>query len=262
MPSAGSSASSPPNHVELTPADAEHARIVLRLAAGDRCIGLDGKGSAWPLVVTASDRRRFEVEIAGDPIREPAPGEPGSSLPWIEVAVAMPRGARAESMIDSLVQLGAAAVTPLITERSPPAAKSEGAHRRERWIRIAREACKQSGRLWELELNDPLDVEQLCRRELGARVRLDPRASVCLSDRLDSMARLNWTRKKPLVIVIGPEGGFELEEERVLEEVGALSASIAPHVLRIESAAVSALAIIVDRMHLDGSRRVQEPRPD
>jgi 16S rRNA (uracil1498-N3)-methyltransferase len=236
--------------VELTPADAEHARVVLRLGQGDRCIGLDGAGSAWPLVVTASDRRRFEVEIAGDPVREPAPGEPGSRLPWIEVAVAMPRGARAESMIDSLVQLGAAAVTPLITERSPPAARSEGAHRRERWVRIAREACKQSGRLWELELNEPIDVEHLCQREFAAVVRLDPRAEVGFHDHLGSLTARNSTRDQPLLLAIGPEGGFTEDEERLFDAAKAARVSISPHILRVETAATSALAIAVDRFSI------------
>jgi 16S rRNA (uracil1498-N3)-methyltransferase len=221
---------------------------VLRLGPGDRCIGLDGAGSAWPLVVTASGRRGFEVEIAGDPVREPAPGAPGSRLPWIEVAVAMPRGARAESMIDSLVQLGAAAITPLITERSPPAARSESANRRERWMRIAREACKQSGRLWALELNEPIDVEHLCQRQFGAMVRLDPRAQASFHDHLGSLKDPKFTRQQPFLLAIGPEGGFTTDEERLLEIRGAAPVLISPYILRVETAAVAAMAITVDRL--------------
>jgi 16S rRNA (uracil1498-N3)-methyltransferase len=235
----------------LAPADAEHARVVLRLVAGDRCIGLDGAGSAWPLVVTASDRRRFEVEVAGDRLHEPAPGEPGARLPWIEVAVALPRGARAETMLDAIVQLGAAAVTPLVTRRSPPPARADGEGRRERLVRITREACKQSGRLWNVELREAVDVAGLAQGRTADFVRLDPRAPSTLTSRLEALGRSAWTRERPLVIVVGPEGGFEADEHRVLDEVGALAASIAPHILRIETAAVAALGIVVDRVHLD-----------
>ena len=80
---------------------------------GDALIGLDGVGGAWPLVVSRAEPRAFEVELDGQPEREPAPGEEGAPLPWIEVCVPFPRGERAEAMVDRLVQLGTAAIRPL-----------------------------------------------------------------------------------------------------------------------------------------------------
>ncbi len=232
----------------LAPADAEHARVVLRLGPGDRCVGLDGAGSVWPLVVTASGKRRLDLEFAGDVIREPAPGELDAPLPWIEVAVALPRGARAEGMVDALTQLGVAAITPLVTRRSPPPARSEGGHRRERLVRIAREACKQSGRSWMVELGEPMDVAQLAQRKDALLVRLEPRTDQGLSTRLEGLGRRDFTRSAPLVLVIGPEGGFAPDEEALLDAVGARPAAIAPHILRIETAAVAALSIAVERL--------------
>jgi 16S rRNA (uracil1498-N3)-methyltransferase len=234
--------------VALATADAEHARVVLRLGPGDRCVGLDGAGSAWPLVVTASGKRGIEVEVAGEVVREPAPGEAGAPLPWIEVAVAMPRGARAESMVDALTQLGVAAITPLLARRSPPPARSEGDHKRERLVRIAREACKQSGRSWMVELREAIDVARFARRDESHLIRLDPRASADLSTRIDAFGRRDFTRARPLVLVIGPEGGFAPDEEALLDAAGSRPAAIAPHILRIETAAAAAVAIVVERL--------------
>src|SRR5207244_4337729 len=88
--------------VRLEPAEVEHAQRVLRLARGDRLHGIDGAGSRWPLVVVESTRSAFAVELDGALESEPEPGTPGAALPRIEVAVPLPRGARAEEMCDRL----------------------------------------------------------------------------------------------------------------------------------------------------------------
>jgi 16S rRNA (uracil1498-N3)-methyltransferase len=127
-------------------------------------------------------------------------------------------------------------------------ARSEGAHRRERWVRVAREACKQSGRLWELELREPIDVEQLCRRGITIMVLLDPRGETNLHDALGSSKSRDFTRDQPLLLAIGPEGGFTDDETHRFVSARAVRAVIAPHALRVETAAISALAIAVERL--------------
>lgn len=253
----------PPARPELLPGDAEHARVVLRMVAGDRCVGLDGRGRSWPLRVTLADRKRIEVEASGDPTLENEPGEPGAALAWIEVAFAPPRGSRAEDLLDALVQLGAAALTPLVTERSTPFARGEGEGRRDRWERAAREACKQSGRTWMPEMSPALEFDAFLERLQASRaalVRLDPRAEATAGDVLDSILPRTsrpshdesggdgsraGTRARPIVLAIGPEGGFSESEERRLDECGARAMRLAPHVLRIETAAQAALAVVV-----------------
>jgi len=198
----------------LSDSDAEHARVVLRLAAGDRCIGLDGAGHAWPVLVKRVGRDAVEVECAGAPLVEAAPGEIGARLPWIEMAVALPRGSHADEMVDALAQLGAAVLTPLVTERAGPAARAESEGRSARFARIAREAGKQSGRLWNLQIGPSLDLEGLAARGEAVWVRCDPRG-VSGSD-LGGLAGGVFTRARPLVVAIGPEGGFTPAEDEWL----------------------------------------------
>lgn len=231
--------------VHLADGDAEHARVVLRMVAGDPCIGLDGAGHAWPLTLTRVEKRGVEAELAGPAVSEPAPGAAGAALPWIEVAVAMPRPNHAEAMIDSLVQLGAAALTPLVCERSQPAARSEGAGKRARWHRIASEACKQSGRLWNLQISEALSIEALAQRGPATWVRCDPRASEA---GLQSLTDARFDRAHPLVLLIGPEGGFTQAEEMRIDAAGALATRLGPHILRTETAAVAALAVLVAQL--------------
>ncbi len=231
---------------QLADGEIEHARRVLRLVAGDRLVGLDGQGAAWPLVVRRSDAREFQVEGDGDPEVEPAPGELGARLPWIEVVCALPRGERAEAMVDRLVQLGVAAIRPLAAERASPAARGESDRRAERLQRIAREACKQSGRLWWPEIHAPETLAAVLARPARTDLLLDPLARQALFE-LVAPTHPSGTREEPLRCWIGPEGGFSPAEDAALDAAGSVRARLAPHVLRIETAAEAAVAVVVAR---------------
>lgn len=230
--------------VQLAPGEEEHGTRVLRLRPGDRAFGLDGSGGRWPLVVTESGRRRLRLEPDGPRQSEPLPGEPGAALPWIEVAVAWPRKQRGEDMLGRLVQLGAAAVTPLEARfRSGPLPSEVP----DRWDRIVREHAKQCGRLWLPKLRPPESCGALAGRlEPTAAALLDPGAPLGFDTWVRSLPlgpSLLGTRARPLVLVIGPEGGFDAEERAALLTAGAGPARLGPHVLRVETAAEAALAV-------------------
>jgi 16S rRNA (uracil1498-N3)-methyltransferase len=231
---------------ELYPEDAAHARRVLRLKPGDELTGLDGCGGRWPLRVASIEGGQLAVESAGAGTRDPAPGASGAPLPWIEVAVAVPKEKRAESMLDRLVQLGAAALTPLSAERAQAHQRELSAGRRRRFERIAREACKQCGRTWLPEIHAATTPEELlAARPEAALVLLDPRSGRSLLEWARELGPETGTRARPILLVIGPEGGLtEAERERLLG-AGACPVRIAPHVLRIETAAEAALAGLV-----------------
>jgi len=232
----------------LLPEDAEHARRTLRLGPGARIVGLDGAGGRWPLVVRGVERDEVTVALGGEPEREPAAGEPGSPLPWIELAVAWPRKARAEGMIGPLTQLGAAAITPLDARW-----RGEGPapHRAdERWLRLAREACKQSGRAWLPVLGGAATPAELLEERTASPIAvLDPHRGMAFDTWVRSLVPVcgagPGTRERPIVLAVGPEGGFAPEELELFHLRGATSVRLAPHVLRVEVAAIAALAVAV-----------------
>jgi len=225
----------------LTPEDTQHALRVLRVAVGETLIGLDGRGAAWPLRVTAADRRSLAVAVAGEPERAPAPGSAAGAGPAVEVALSLPRGNRAEDLMGTLTQLGIQRLTPLVLRRSPPHAREAGAARRERLLRAGREASKQCGRLWFPEVGEPstLSAWLAARAEGAALAWLDPYAAEGL---------LGWDaahRAAPLALAFGPEGGFAPEEEAALAAHGARRARLGGHVLRLETAAAAAVAVVM-----------------
>ncbi|MEW6072482.1 MAG: RsmE family RNA methyltransferase [Planctomycetota bacterium] len=229
----------------LAPGEEEHARRVLRLGAGAAVVGLDGEGGRWPLRIAGAGRRGLALVLAGPPAREPAPGEPGAPLPWVEVAVAWPKKARGEEMLGRLVQLGAAAVTPLSGAQGGAAAAPPAPP--ERWFRIAREAAKQCGRAWLPHLGPRLSPgELLAARGSGVLAVLDPAAALSLDAWLRSLRPAPQgvgTRGRPIVLAIGPEGGFSPEEQEAFLLAGASPVRLAPHILRIETAAEAAMAV-------------------
>ncbi|MCK6447987.1 MAG: 16S rRNA (uracil(1498)-N(3))-methyltransferase [Planctomycetes bacterium] len=232
---------------ELAPEDAEHLRRVLRARAGDRVTAFDGRGGRAELVVRALERRELVLALDGVPRFEPEPGAPGAALEWLEIAAPLPRGARAEELVDRLVQLGVARLVPLGAERTQGDRESLSPARRERLRRIGRAAAKQSRRAWELELADELEFAAW----LGAGARVacflaDPGAPRTLLDALAELPREpRGTRARPLALVFGPEGGFTDGELEIARAAGAIDVALGPHVLRIETAAEAAAASVV-----------------
>lgn len=232
--------------IRLDPEDERHATRVLRLAAGDALVGLDGRGARWPLCVRSAGKA-LELEAADEPEHEPAPGAEGSDCPWFELAVAWPRRNRVEDMLGRLVQLGAAAVVPLVaTHRGPEAVPDSPP---ERWWRVAREACKQSGRAWLPVLGGATTPAAHAEARHDSPVALlDPRAGLSFDVWLRSIQPSPLgvgNSERPIVLVVGPEGGFDAAERAAWQERGATAVCLGPHVLRIETAAEAAMAVAV-----------------
>lgn len=230
---------------ELASGDLEHALRVLRLRTGDRLVGLDGRGGSWPLEVASIARDRLTLASLGEPRRDPPPGGEGAPLPWIEVAVPWPKGGKVEEMLDRLTQLGAAAIAPLTCARAGLHSGELPANRRERLERVLREACKQSGRTWLPVLRDEDPIEVASGR-IDA-VLLDPGAERSLPQwirgRIEASAT-RWSSERPLLVLVGPEGGFTAEERAALVARGAEPVRLGPHVLRVETAAEAAMAVL------------------
>lgn len=225
---------------ELHPDDVEHATRVLRLGVGDRIVGLDGLGRSWRCVVAAVERRAVRLARVEPLAEEPAPGAETARDPAIVLHVALPRPGPAEELLDRAVQLGVTRIVPLVTERSGPHARELSPGKRERYERILRTALKQSGRLWCPELAEPEALAVLLARGFAGRAAvLAPRGASTL---------LTWALTPPAArsfeLVVGPEGGLTDAEESALVARGAAACRVARHVLRIETAAEAALAVL------------------
>ena len=211
----------------LTGDEARHLVRVLRGRPGDEIVVFAGTGVAWPArIVTIG---RDEVALAlGAAIPDPA-----ADRPRLTIAVALPKGERQKWLVEKLTELGVDSLVPLVTARGVAEATAAARTRLERGVV---EACKQSGRNRLMEIAPPQSVAALLAAAADALLILaDPQAPP-----LDAAAALAAGR--PVVGLVGPEGGFTADERAAAEQAGAIRAGLGPHVLRIETAAIALAA--------------------
>lgn len=209
--------------VALPEEEAHHARTVLRVRDGEEVALFDGAGVMADACVISVGRRDTMVEIRA--VRQ----VPRARL-HVTIAFAPPKGKRTLQTVEALTELGVDALVPLQTARSV----AEGGSR-EKWRQKMIEACKQCGRAYLPEVGDTCGVETFAATASGydgmyvASLTPEALSAEMLVDRFRSANRVAWC--------IGPEGGWTDEEEALLMQAGAQPVRIAPHVLRIGTAA-------------------------
>ena len=198
---------------------------VLRLGAGDEIEVFDESGlRGWGKLVAAGDGIEVEVEQIESPVVK------GCRL---AIASALPKGARADWMIEKLSEIGVQAFVPIISQRS--VVEPRGTGKIERWKRIAAEAARQSGRIGVMRIDDPVQLEQA----IGS-------GDWYLSFQDDAVPIMKLTANLPqeLRVFVGPEGGWSAEEVADFARKQARSVRLTSTVLRVETAAVVAAGII------------------
>jgi 16S rRNA (uracil1498-N3)-methyltransferase len=221
-------ASLSPGRVVLDSDESHHARNVLRLQPGDTVELFDRAGR-----VAAAHVSELMPELTCE-VTEVRAAQTGL---LVHVASAVPKGDRADWMVEKLSELGVASWTPLRTARS--VVHPEGKSKLERWNRIAIESAKQSRRAGLME------IRELCAVE---RLRFDRAAVLSTRDGAVPIARfrshVDGTDAR-LTLLIGPEGGWTDEELDALAARGVREASLTDTVLRIETAAVVSAAVVL-----------------
>ena len=204
---------------------------VLRVAVGQAIVLFNGDGHDYAAEVVRPGKKEFSLYVIS---RLPAARESGLK---ITVVQALSRGERMDQTLQKCTELGVAAFQPLFSERVEVRLRSEKLARRlEHWQRVVVSACEQSGRAVIPEVLAPLGFgDWLDRSDTGRRLILVPGAETPLAGvELDGQVQL----------VVGPEGGFnDLELELACShEVEAVS--LGPRVLRTETAAPAAGAVL------------------
>ncbi len=203
--------------ISLSKDDAHHLLRVLRLRDGESVTVSDGRGS-WRACTVAGDA----LLTVGEVVVEPA-GAP------LSIAAAIPKGDRVEWMVQKLTELGVSDIVLLHCERSVVRWRGERAVQQvARLTRVARDAAMQSRRVWLPTVRGPVEFAEAAA--LPGAVLADPEGPV-----------LDLTNAS--VVLIGPEGGFT-EGERSLCQA---SIKLGENILRVETAAVAAAAILGQR---------------
>jgi 16S rRNA (uracil1498-N3)-methyltransferase len=226
----------PGQDLVLTGEEFHHLRNVLRLQVGDTLSLFDGAGRGFAASLVEMDRQRAIVRIGPEEV--PTPESPLQ----LHMAVALAKGEKLDLMIQKGTELGVFAFHPLITRRADLKLDSERAETRlTRWRRVALEACKQSGRTRIPEIFPPVSLASFLVRDLPAqRLVLDPMGEPASPN----LQGLDVRVTSSLLAAVGPEGGWDPEELRLLHENGFRGVSLGPRILRAETAAIVAAAML------------------
>lgn len=233
----------------LAEGDLHHLGRVLRLGAGDRIVvvGADGREAAATLIEVAPDRVTADV---GETIRRPR-------SPHVVLAPGLARRERMEFTIQKATELGVTEIWPFVSARCVVRLDDDRAGRRaERWRRIAQEAAKQSQRAVVPVVRDPFTLDELLAEAGGFDVVLVPweeatETAVGIGEALDDEQATSDAR---VLVVVGPEGGFEVAEADALQSAGGRIVSLGRTVLRTETAAVVAVALTAYELGALGGR--------
>lgn len=223
------------NRASLVGEHAAHLARVLRAQVGQEFdIAADGVVRRGRVV--SVDGQRVEFELGKEV--ETAP------LGQVTLALAIFKFDRMEWAIEKCAELGAARIVPFAAKRTDAHLAAAAAKRVERWRRIAREASEQARRAAPPEIADPLKLREVLALEGEQRIVL---SEVETGASLRELCGAGRAGCGPLVLAVGPEGGWTNEELQAFTSAGWKSASLGATVLRAETAAIAALAVVMSQ---------------
>lgn len=218
----------------LTGSEAHHLINVLRAKPGREVELFDGCGGMYSGTIKAIHQQ--QVELSVQKIVSPA----SDSSREITLALGLPKGKIMDFLIQKATELGVDRVQPLLTRYSEKSGDDERFTKRfERWQRIMRSACKQSGRAMPMTIEHPLQLTNFDCQAFDRIIFLFEGET----QRSFSSLHLNEEMEK-ICLLIGPEGGFHQKEAALLQEKGAVPITLGSLILRTETAAVSSIAIL------------------
>jgi len=221
----------------LLGAQAEHLARVLRAQPGAHAdIVADGRVYHATIASVASEEVVFTLG-------EEIPAE--SALP-VTLLLAVFKFDRMEWAIEKVTELGVARIVPVIARRTEKHLAQAAEKRVERWRRIAQEAAKQSRRSTIPVIEEPVSLAaRLAQPSPATQILLaETERNILLRQRIDAALASETSDLPDFELAIGPEGGWTPEELKLFADHQWKFASLGPRILRAETAAITALAVM------------------
>jgi 16S rRNA (uracil1498-N3)-methyltransferase len=216
----------------VSPSDsaAHYLRHVLRLQSGAKLLVFNGRDGEWKAELALASKRDAKLEI-----REQTREQPSTST--LHYAFAPVKQARFDFIVQKAVEMGVGRLTPVLTQHTQVTRVNL-----ERVRANVIEAAEQCGVLALPEIEEPMPFANWLAAQSPDRVLVFCDEDAEISDPLRD---LREAPAGPVTLVIGPEGGFDQKErEALLAQPRVVRLSLGPRILRADTAAVAALAIV------------------
>ncbi len=220
------------NRAALVGSHAEHLVRVLRARVGQEFdIGIGSSIRRGRIVNVAEELVEFEL---GEDI-------PAEEPLRITVVLSIFKFDHMSWAIEKCTELGATRIIPMIARRTQTHLAEAAPKRCERWQKIARQAAEQSRRVRAPEIHQPISLKEA--------VLLPGTTRIVLAETQEEMPLKNALRPHSedgeVVLAFGPEGGWTEYELDLFGKAGWIQASLGHTILRAETAAIAALAVVV-----------------
>lgn len=222
--------------IKITGSDAHHLMHVMRAKAGQLVTVVDDNGQ-----VAAMEMVAFSDSAVTLQLKEHLAADTESPLK-IMLAQCLLKADKMDMVVQKAVELGAVGVIPISSQNCVARYDAKkGAARKDRWQKIADEAAKQCGRTALLKVRPIVTLSQFI-----ADMQATDSSLVFFYENENEQSAKEYLRSlkaKQIVLLVGPEGGFSLDEAKLIEEAGGKSVTLGPRILRAETAALTAIAV-------------------
>ena len=236
----------PPEHwtggsLALTGAEAHHARNVLRLETGDKLVLFDGRGRELTAEITSSAAPEISLRKLHEAQTPPLRCQ-------ITLGQAIPKGKNMDLIVQKAVEIGAAEIAPILSDRTVVRLDEESAASKQaKWQTVAIEAAKQCGQNWLPRVHVPQTMAQFFQQprrfdlQLIGSLQSD---AVHLKKILAEYSAEHGDRPTSVLMLVGPEGDFTPAELSLARSHGCRPITLGPIVLRVETASIYCLSVL------------------
>ena len=221
----------------LTGPEAHHCRNVLRLEPGDKVVLFDGRGRELTAEISSTDSSEVRLRKLHEAQTPPLRCQ-------ITLGQAIPKGKNMDLIVQKAVEIGAAEIAPILSDRTVVRLDDESAaSKQSKWQTIAIEAAKQCGQNWLPRVHVPQTMSQFFQESRRFDLQL---IGSLQSDavHLNKILAEQAERPKSVLMLVGPEGDFTPAELSLARSHGCRPITLGPIVLRVETASIYCLSIL------------------